>query len=108
MKDKYSVAERNRIVEENIGCVDKLLHRYRRLWEQVHLEVDDLYQDLALRLVLAVDAYRTDKGPFHPYLRDQLLEELLRNKEIRKLHRGGGGFCLGKPSVYEEMEGSVL
>ena len=54
MKDIYSVAERNRIVEEQLCCIDKVLHRYRNLLQAARLEHDDLYQDLAIRLILAV------------------------------------------------------
>ena len=37
MKDIYSVAERNRIVEEQLCCIDKVLHRYRNLLQAARL-----------------------------------------------------------------------
>ncbi len=84
MKDIYSVAERNRIVEEQLCCIDKVLHRYRNLLQAARLEHDDLYQDLAIRLILAVDSYHPEAGPLRPYLCDQLREELLAHRKIRR------------------------
>ncbi len=85
MKDKYTVAERNRIVEEQLCCIDKVLYRYRNLLHTARLEYDDLYQDLAIRLILAVDSYHPEAGPLRPYLCDQLREELLAHREIRRV-----------------------
>ena len=84
MKDKYTVAERNRIVEEQIDCIDKVLYRHRHLLLAARLEYEDLYQDLAIRLILAVDSYHPEAGPLRPYLCDQLREELLAHREIRR------------------------
>lgn len=89
MKDKYTVAERNRIVEEQIDCIDKVLHRYRHLLQAARLEYDDLYQDLAIRLILAVDSYHTEVGPLRTYLIHQLEQELTSSQEIQRLLEGG-------------------
>lgn len=89
MKDKYTVAERNRIVEEQLCCIDKVLYRYRNLLHTARLEYDDLYQDLAIRLILAVDSYHTEVGPLWPYLIHQLEQELTSSQEIQRLLEGG-------------------
>ena len=88
MKDIYSVAERNRIVEEQLCCIDKVLHRYRNLLQAARLEHDDLYQDLAIRLILAVDSYHTEVGPLRTYLMGQLEQELQSSQEIQRLLKG--------------------
>ena len=88
MKDKYTVAERNRIVEENLSCINQVLRRSRKWITLVHVDPDDLYQDLALRLILAVDSYRPEAGPLRPYLIHQLEEELQSSIEIQRLLNG--------------------
>ena len=88
MKDKYTVAERNRIVEEQIDCIDKVLYRHRHLLLAARLEYEDLYQDLAIRLILAVDSYHTEVGPLRTYLMGQLEQELTSSQEIQQLLKG--------------------
>ena len=87
MKDKYTVAERNRIVEENLTCIDQVLRRLKWI-TLAHVDPDDLYQDLALRLILAVDSYHTEVGPLRPYLIHQLEQELTSSQEIQRLLKG--------------------
>ena len=38
MKDKYTVAERNRIVEENLSCINQVLRRSRKWITLVHVK----------------------------------------------------------------------
>ena len=46
MKNNYSIAERNRIVEENLPMIDKVIRRNWSLMLAAHLDYDDVYQDL--------------------------------------------------------------
>lgn len=85
MKNNYSIAERNRIVEEHLPCIDRVLRRNRALIQAAHLEDEDVYQDLAIRLILSVERYDPGEGPLGHYLYTQLLDELQNRKEIRKL-----------------------
>ena len=43
MRDKYSIAQRNRVVEENLCCIDTVLRRHGGWVRQTRLEYDDLY-----------------------------------------------------------------
>ena len=52
MKDKYSIAQRNRVVEENLCCIDTVLRHHQGWVRQARLEYDDLYQSLAVCLIL--------------------------------------------------------
>lgn len=81
MKDKYSIAQRNRVVEENLCCIDTVLRRHQGWVRQAHLEYDDLYQSLAVCLILSVEEYESSLGPLRPYLYRQLQEELRKNQE---------------------------
>ena len=51
MKDKYSIAQRNQVVEENLCCIDTVLRHHQGWVRQARLEYDDLYQSLAVCLV---------------------------------------------------------
>ena len=62
MKHNYSIAERNRIVEENLPIIDKVIRRNWPLMRAAHLEYDDVYQDLAVRLIRCVDHFDPDKS----------------------------------------------
>ena len=57
MKNNYSLAERNRIVEEYLPYVDQVIRRNRGLMRAARLEYDDVYQQLSLRLIRAVSTY---------------------------------------------------
>lgn len=62
MKNNYSIAERNRIVEENLPTIDKVIRRNWRLMVTARLDYDDVYQDLAVRLIRCVENYDPDRG----------------------------------------------
>ena len=81
MRDKYSIAQRNRVVEENLCCIDTVLRHHQGWVRQTRLEYDDLYQSLAVCLILSVEEYDSSFGPLRPYLYRQLQEELRKNQE---------------------------
>ena len=81
MKYNYSIAERNRIVEENLHRIDKTIRRNRTLIKAAHLDRDDVYQQLAIRLIRAVDTFDPDKGELAQYLNAQLQYEMLNCKD---------------------------
>ena len=64
MKDKYSIAQRNQVVEENLCCIDTVLRRHQGWVRQ------------ALCLILSVEEYESSLGPLRPYLYRKLREEL--------------------------------
>ena len=80
MKNNYSIAERNRIVEENLPIIDKVIRRNWSLMIAAHLDYDDVYQDLAVRLIRCVESYDPDKGTLHAHIYSQLKYELLNCK----------------------------
>ena len=66
MKNNYSIAERNRIVEENLHWIDRTIRRNTGLMQAAHLDYDDVYQDLAIRLIRCVESYDPEKGELMP------------------------------------------
>ena len=62
MKNNYSIAQRNAIVEANLWCIDSVIRQNRPLMRAARLEYDDVYQQLALRLIKAVAGYDPEKG----------------------------------------------
>lgn len=77
MKNNYSIAQRNAIVEANLWCIDNVIRQNRPLMRAARLEYDDVYQQLALRLIKAVAGYDPEKGRLEQHIFAQLKYELL-------------------------------
>ena len=60
MKNNYSIAQRNAIVEDHLWCIDSIIQKNRPLMRAARLEYDDVYQQLAIRLIKAVAGYDPD------------------------------------------------
>lgn len=85
MKNSYSIAERNRIVEEHLFCIDAVMRRNHDLIRAARLEYDDVYQDLAICLILCVEQFDPEKGSLLRYIRTRLCNELYDREEIRRV-----------------------
>jgi len=84
MKNNYSIAERNRIVEEYLYCIDKVIRRNWPLMKAAHLDYDDVYQDLAVRLIRCVTGFDPEKGDLEQHIMAQLQYEMLNCKDSRR------------------------
>lgn len=76
MKNTYSIAQRNAIVEEHLPCIDAMMQHERKTIRDARLDREDVYQQLALRLIKAVGSYGPDKGELEAYIMRQLRHEL--------------------------------
>ncbi len=85
MRNTYSIAERNRIVEENLHCINKVIRKNRALMSAAHLDYDDVYQQLAIRLIRCVANFDPEKGTLKAHIYSQLQYELLSCKAPYKL-----------------------
>ncbi len=85
MKNNYSIVERNRIVEENLHCIDKVIRKNHALMSAAHLDYDDVYQQLAIRLICCVEGFDPSKGTLKTHIYSQLQYELLNCKAPLKL-----------------------
>ena len=84
MKNNYSIAERNRIVEENLHWIDKTIRRNTGLMRAAHLDYDDVYQDLAVRLIRCVENYDPSKGSLDQHIMCQLQYEMRNCKSSQR------------------------
>lgn len=72
MKNTYSIAERNRIVEAHFWCIDAVLDCNARFLRANRIEREDAYQHLAEQLICLAAALDADaRGLSH-----QILEHL--------------------------------
>ena len=86
MKNTYSILERNRIVEEHLWCIDSVMRKNHALIRTAHLDYEEVYQQLALRLIRAVETFDPDKGVLRVHILAQLKNELLSCKTPRRLY----------------------
>ena len=76
MKNNYTVLERNRIVEEHTGCVKTVIKENRDAIRRARMDIEDVSQELYLRLILAVETYDTSEGELRSYIMDALRDEM--------------------------------
>lgn len=86
MKNTLSIAQRNRIVEEHLWCIDATIQRNQPLMKATRMDYDDVYQQLAIRLIHAVSGFDPNKGNLKQHLFAQLQYELLNCKRPYRLH----------------------
>ena len=80
-----AIAQRNAIVEANLWCIDSVIRQNRPLMRAARLEYDDVYQQLALRLIKAVAGYDPEKGRLEQHIFAQLKYELLSCRSAYRL-----------------------
>ena len=76
MKNTYSIAQRNALVEEHLPRIDAVMRYNRKLIRDARLDQDDMYQQLALRLIRAVASFDPEKGDLETHITAQLNHEL--------------------------------
>ena len=86
MHNNYSIVERNQIVEEHLWCIEKVLNENRQMIRAARLERDDVYQQLAERMIRAVRLYYPEEGSFTQFVLPQLLDELIAMKTPQALY----------------------
>lgn len=86
MKNNFSIAQRNAIVEDHLWCIDSIIQKNRPLVRAARLEYDDVYQQLALRLIKAVAGYDPAKGNLKQHIFAQLKYELMSCKSASRLY----------------------
>lgn len=86
MKNNYSIAQRNAIVEDHLWCIDSIIQKNRPLMRAARLEYEDVYQELAIRLIKAVAGYDPDKGSLQQHIFAQLGYELMNCRSVGRLY----------------------
>lgn len=73
-----TLSQRNTLVEKYLWCIDSVIWQNETLIIGAHLDWEDVYQSLALRLIQAIGRYDPTKGrSLKGYIFDQLKFELL-------------------------------
>lgn len=85
MKNNYSIAQRNEIVEDHLWCIGAVMKKNAVLIRAAHMDRDDVYQQLAVRLIRAVATFDPDKGNLEQHIFAQLQYEILNCKDARRL-----------------------
>ena len=78
-----SIQERNDLVVTYLWCIDCVIRQNYTLVRAAHLDRDDVYQALAVRLIRAVELYRPGAWSLKSYIFTQLKYELLNCKSAR-------------------------
>ena len=85
MKNNFTISQRNAIVENHLWCVNAVMKQNRALIRAAKLDTDDVYQQLALRLIKAVAGYDPEKGRLEQHIFAQLKYELLSCRSAYRL-----------------------
>ena len=85
MKNNFTISQRNAIVENHLWCIKAVMKQNRALIRAAKLDTDDVYQQLAIRLIKAVAGYDPDKGNLQQHIFAQLKYELLNCKAAFRL-----------------------
>ena len=79
--------ERNALVETHLGCIWWTINKNRRLISAAGLDDEDVFQQLAIRIIRAVENYDPDKGKdLEQHIFAQLQYEVLNCKDAAKLY----------------------
>lgn len=109
MKNNYSVAQRNAIVVEHLWCINAVIRQNRALMRTAGLDYDDVYQQLAIRLIRSVAGFDPDKGKLEQHIFAQLKFELLNCKTPYRLCGMTGlpkDYCKEKIIPFEAIQES--
>lgn len=83
------IEKRNQLVMDHLWCIDSVIRQNHSLIQAAHLDKEDVYQSLAMRLIRAVELYRPGAKSLKGYVFMQLKYELLNCKSAKARY----GFC---------------
>lgn len=87
MEGTITTQERNALVETHLGCIWWTINKNRRLISAAGLDDEDVFQQLAIRMIRAVENYDPDKGKdLEQHIFAQLQYEVLNCKDAAKLY----------------------
>ena len=78
-----SIQERNEIVVSYLWCIDCVIRQNYGLVQAARLDRDDVYQNLAMRLIRSVELYKPGARSLKGYIFMQLKYELLNCKSSK-------------------------
>ena len=81
-----TIPQRNSLVQEYLWCIDSVIKQNYSLIQAAHLDRDDVYQNLAIRLIHAVERYQPGPMSMKSYITMQLRYELLNCKSAKAMY----------------------
>ena len=84
--EHMTVEQRNTLVEQYMWCIDSVMRQNEALIRAARLDRDDVYQELAVRLIRAVELYKPGKRCLKGYIFMQLQYELLNCKSPQRVY----------------------
>lgn len=107
VKWKITTQERNALVEAHLGCIWWTINKNRRLISAVGLEDDDVFQQLAIRMIRAIENFDPDKGKdLEQHIFAQLQYEVLNCKDAARVY-GIKGAPYGARDLVVSMDALV-
>lgn len=107
LKWSITTQERNALVETHLGCIWWTINKNRRLIVAAGLDDDDVFQQLAVRMIRAVENYDPDKGKdLEQHIFAQLQYEVLNCKDAAKVY-GIKGAPYGARDLTVSLEAMV-
>ena len=85
MKSTYSIDRRNEIVEQHLWCIEAVMDENAALIRAAHMDRDDVYQQLALRLIQAVAGCEMERFPVQEEIMHELHQEVFRCRSAQTL-----------------------
>ena len=79
----FSLEQRNALVIKYLWCIDSVIRQNYILLQAAHLDRDDVYQSLAVRLIRALELYKPGAKGLKSYIFMHLKYELLNCKSAR-------------------------
>lgn len=87
VKWKITPQERNALVEAHLGCIWWTINKNRTLIRATGLDDEDVFQQLAIRMIRAVENFDPEKGKdLEQHIFAQLQYEVLSCKDAAKLY----------------------
>ena len=100
VKWKITAQERNALVEAHLGCIWWTINKNRRLITAAGLEDDDVFQQLAIRMIRAIENFDPDKGKdLEQRIFAQLQYEVLNCKDAARVSGIKGAPSGARPRV---------
>lgn len=81
---KITITKRNHLVEKYLWCIETVMGQNRRFLERARLDLDDVYQDLAVRLIGAVACFDDGEETLEQHILSQLRQELRRYQSTQR------------------------
>ena len=82
MKNGFTITQRNAVVEQHLWCIDTVMVQHAAWMQAAPIDPDDV----AVRLIRAVNSYDPRKGYMEEYILSQLKREMVRVRSTQAVY----------------------